>query len=70
MFIVVHITVDGDASGLNEEDLAASIATLESLTQSSGAEMLPLREKVTTNGKIVEYLLRKKVEDEDFIEVR
>jgi GTPase len=62
--------LDGDASGLNEEDLAASIATLESLTQTCGAEMLPLREKMTTNGKIVEYLLRRKVEDEDFIEVR
>ncbi len=61
---------DGDSSGLNEEDLAASIATLESLTQTCGAEMLLLREKTTTGGKIVEYLLRRKVEDEDFIEVR
>jgi GTPase len=61
---------DGDSTGLNQEDLAASIATLESLTQTCGVEMLLLREKTTTTGKIVEYLLRKEVEDEDFIEVR
>ncbi|CAB4035456.1 GTP-binding 1-like, partial [Paramuricea clavata] len=61
---------DGDSSGLNQEDLAASIATLESLTQTCGVEMLSLREKTTTTGKIVEYLLRREVEDEDFIEVR
>lgn len=63
--------LDGDASGLNKEDLAASIATLKSLTETCGVEMLSLREKTTTSGRtIAEYLLRRKVEDEDFIEVR
>ncbi|XP_046854651.1 GTP-binding protein 1-like [Xenia sp. Carnegie-2017] len=62
---------DGDSSGLNEDDLLASIATLESLAKCCGVEMLSLREKLTANGgKIVEYLLRNTVKDEDFIEVR
>lgn len=61
---------DGDTNGLHKEDLDASIATLESLSQTCGAEMLLLREKTSAGGMVVEYLLRKKVEDEDFIEVR
>ncbi|XP_028395148.1 GTP-binding protein 1-like [Dendronephthya gigantea] len=62
---------DGDASGLSKEDLAASIATLKSLTETCGVEMFSLREKTTTSGRMIaEYLLRRKVEDEDFIEVR
>ena len=62
---------EGDSSGLNQEDLAASIATLESLTETCGVEMLSLRKKTAAGGgTVVEYLLRRKVEDEDFIEVR
>ena len=67
----VSFFLDGDSSGLNEDDLLASIATLESLAKCCGVEMLSLREKLTANGgKIVEYLLRNTVKDEDFIEVR
>lgn len=61
---------DGDTNGLNKEDLDASIATLKSLVQSCDAELLHLREKTSSGGTVVEYLVRKKVEDEDFIEIR
>ena len=62
--------LDGDTNGLNKEDLDASIATLKSLVQSCDAELLHLREKTSSGGTVVEYLVRKKVVDEDFIEIR
>lgn len=50
--------------------MQASIATLHSITESLGLESVKLREKKEEDGLVIEFLLRKKVEIEDFMEVR
>ncbi|KAJ8318645.1 hypothetical protein KUTeg_003736 [Tegillarca granosa] len=63
-------TGEGDSPGLSEEDMQASIATLHSITESLGLESVKLREKKEEDGLVIEFLLRKKVDLEDFMEVR
>ncbi|XP_033735924.1 GTP-binding protein 1-like [Pecten maximus] len=63
-------TGDGGAPGLSEEDMQASIATLTSIAQPQNLEMVKLRERKEAGGIVVEFLLRKTLEPEDFMEVR
>ncbi|XP_057310974.1 GTP-binding protein 1-like [Hydractinia symbiolongicarpus] len=60
---------DGDA-GLNEPDMEASVATLQSIAEHLGCELSKLREKEMEHGKTGEYLLRTETIEEDFSEVR
>ena len=61
---------DGGASGLNPEDLKASFDTLKLLAEACDACVVLLRERTAEEGAVAEYLLRKRVSDEDFMEVR
>ncbi|OWF52735.1 GTP-binding protein 1-like [Mizuhopecten yessoensis] len=63
-------TGEGGAPGLSEEDMQASIATLTSVAQPQNLEMVKLRERKEAEGIVVEFLLRKTLEPEDFMEVR
>lgn len=63
-------TGEGGAPGLSEEDMQASVATLTSIAQPQNLEMVKLRERKEAGGIVVEYLLRKTLEPEDFMEVR
>lgn len=63
-------TGEGDAPGLKEEDLSASIATLRSIADTLDYEMSELRQKELQEGRTVEFLLRKRVDHTDFMEVR
>ncbi|XP_060063349.1 GTP-binding protein 1-like [Ylistrum balloti] len=63
-------TGEGGAPGLSEEDMQASIATLTSIAQPQNLEMVKLRERKEAGGSVVEFLLRKTLEPEDFMEVR
>ena len=63
-------TGDGETPGLNEDDIFASAATLKMITQTLGLEMVLLRQKREVDGVVQEYLLRKKLELADFMEVR
>lgn len=56
--------------GLNDNDLAASVATLKALATSLNAQCVLLRERTETQGKVQEYLVRKEAESLDFMEVR
>ncbi|CAL1542833.1 unnamed protein product [Lymnaea stagnalis] len=63
-------TGEGDKPGLKEEDYLASIATLKSIAQSLDLECVLLRERTAEEGKVAEFLLRKRLKCEDFMEVR
>lgn len=61
---------EGDAPGLSQEDMQASIATLRSIAESLSLEMVQLRERKEGDGMVTEHLLRKTLENDDFMEVR
>ena len=58
------------SNGLTGEDLAASLATVQSLATACGAEVHVLRERPGEVGSTAEVLVRRKVEEDDFLEVR
>lgn len=61
---------DGAASGLSEEDLKASVDSLKLLAESCNADVVLLREKPAEEGTVAEYLVRNRVDENDFMEVR
>ncbi|KAM5148228.1 GTP-binding protein 1 [Mantella aurantiaca] len=61
---------DGTEYGLNECDMEASVATVSSMAEQIVADMILLREHQEVGGKVRDYLLRKRVGDNDFLEVR
>lgn len=62
--------VDGDSPGLKEEDMQASVATLKSIADSLDYEIVQLRERHEKDGLVSEFLLRKKLDIQDFMEIR
>ncbi|EGD83030.1 GTP-binding protein 1 [Salpingoeca rosetta] len=63
-------TGDGEPSGLSEEDLAASVKTLEELSNSCDADVSLLRTHDEEAGKVAEYLVRRRCAPDQFSEVR
>ncbi|KAL8587376.1 GTP-binding protein 1 [Nucella lapillus] len=63
-------TGEGEQPGLKGDDYTASVATLHSITESLGLECVRLRERMTEEGTVAEFLLRQKLDTEDFMEVR
>ncbi|XP_069509065.1 GTP-binding protein 1 isoform X1 [Ambystoma mexicanum] len=61
---------DGTEYGLNEADMEASIATVTSMAQQIGADLILLREHQEAGGRVQDYLVRKHVGENDFLEVR
>ena len=61
---------EGEVPGLKEEDLEASVATLQSMAETLDAECVALRHKEAQEGKVAEYLIRKRADEKDFMEVR
>ncbi|NP_001088313.1 GTP-binding protein 1 [Xenopus laevis] len=61
---------DGTEYGLNEADMEASVATVTSMAEQIVADMILLREHQEAGGKVQDYLVRKSVGDNDFLEVR
>ncbi|XP_019614942.1 PREDICTED: GTP-binding protein 1-like isoform X2 [Branchiostoma belcheri] len=61
---------DGDDVGLTEAELKASEDTLRKLADSIDAVVTPLRQRQLGSGYMTEYLIRKRVDEEDFMEVR
>lgn len=69
---IYEIGCGGDAgdSGLNEDEMAASIATLQSLASTLPADCVLIRERKTDHGTLCEFLVRKQADEKDFMEVR
>ncbi|XP_076018533.1 GTP-binding protein 1-like isoform X2 [Genypterus blacodes] len=61
---------DGSDYGLNDTDMEASVATVRALCEQIEADLIFLRERTDTGGKIRDYLIRQSVGEEDFLEVR
>lgn len=61
---------EGEPPGLQPEDFQASVATLRSITAALNLECVTLRERVVEGGTVAEYLLRQKLESQDFMEIR
>ena len=62
--------VDSTASGLSAEDLKASVDSLKLLAEACNADVVLLREKPAEEGTVAEYLVRNRVDENDFMEVR
>uniref|UniRef100_A0A3Q3WYJ9 GTP-binding protein 1 n=1 Tax=Mola mola TaxID=94237 RepID=A0A3Q3WYJ9_MOLML len=67
---VIGMGSDGGDYGLDETDMGASIATVRSLCEQIEADLIWLRERTDTGGKIQDYLIRRRVGEQDFLEVR
>lgn len=50
--------------------MEASVATVQSLCEQIGADLILLRERMDSGGKIQDYLIRRHVGELDFLEVR
>lgn len=66
----IGIGEDGCESGLSVDDYSASLATLQSLAASLDAECVELRQRKATEGNTGQYLIRKRVDLTDFMEIR
>ena len=62
--------LDGGDYGLDEKDMEASVATVKSLCEQIEADLILLRERIDTGGQIQDYLIRRRVGEQDFLEVR
>ncbi|CAI8013854.1 GTP-binding protein 1, partial [Geodia barretti] len=67
---IYEVGAGGAMSGLNEEDLRASLATMQALASACGADMSVLRERQAEEGHTADCLVRRRVEEDDFMEVR
>ncbi|XP_057699770.1 GTP-binding protein 1-like [Corythoichthys intestinalis] len=67
---VIGMGSDGGDYGLSDSDMEASVATVQSLCEQVEADLIPLRERTEVGGKIGDYLIRRRVGEQDFLEVR
>ena len=58
------------SNGLSVDQLEASLATIQSLAVACQADMRLLRQKPAEEGVTAECLVRRKVDEDDFLEVR
>ncbi|XP_054997112.1 GTP-binding protein 1 [Sorex araneus] len=61
---------DGTEYGLSEADMEASYATVKSMAEQIEADVILLRDRQEAGGRVRDYLVRKRVGDNDFLEVR
>ncbi|XP_077397203.1 GTP-binding protein 1 isoform X2 [Festucalex cinctus] len=67
---VVGMGSDGGDWGLNEKDMEASEATVRSMCAQLDSDLIPLRERTEAEGLVRDYLIRRRVGELDFLEVR
>ncbi|RZF34361.1 hypothetical protein LSTR_LSTR008900 [Laodelphax striatellus] len=61
---------DDGESGLKEDEYEASVATLQSLATTLEADCVLLRQRKVDQGLIGQYLVRRRVVQQDFLEIR
>ncbi|XP_076054135.1 GTP-binding protein 1-like isoform X2 [Oratosquilla oratoria] len=66
----VGVGADDSVSGLAEEEYEASVATLKSLAETLDADCIFLREKKSKTGTLGQFLVRRRADAKDFMEVR
>lgn len=70
MFSSHFLTIDGGDWGLDEKDMEASVATVRSMCEQLDADLITLRERNEAAGLVRDYLIRRRVGELDFLEVR
>lgn len=55
---------------MDDEEYAASVATLQSLVTTIDADLVLLRKRKVEKGNTAQYLIRKRVDTSDFMEIR
>ncbi|CAG9830081.1 unnamed protein product [Diabrotica balteata] len=61
---------DGSENGLLDDELEAAVATLQSLANTLECSCVRLRERKETRGIVVQYLIRRVLDQSDFLEIR
>ncbi|XP_003964589.1 GTP-binding protein 1 isoform X2 [Takifugu rubripes] len=67
---VVGMGSDGGDWGLDEKDMEASVATVCSMCEQLDTDLILLRERNESAGLVRDYLIRRRVGELDFLEVR
>jgi hypothetical protein len=62
--------LDGSESGLKQDEYDASVATLQSLAATLDADCMLLRQRKVEEGVTGQYLVRRRVDQQDFLEIR
>ena len=55
---------------MKEDEYAASVATLRSLAATLEADCVMWRETNVDHGRVGQYLVRKRLDQQDFLEIR
>ncbi|KAG4078840.1 hypothetical protein HA402_007390 [Bradysia odoriphaga] len=66
----VGIGEDGGDNGLDPEEYEAAVATLQSLAATLDADCVELRQRKSEKGMTGQYLVRRRVDQTDFMEIR
>ncbi|XP_050590110.1 GTP-binding protein 1 [Bombus affinis] len=66
----IGIGEDGSEDGLKEDEYEASVATLQSLAATLEADCVLLRQSKIDQGLIGQYLVRRRLDRQDFLEIR
>ncbi|KAG0429619.1 hypothetical protein HPB47_023445, partial [Ixodes persulcatus] len=68
---IYEIGIGGQGDpGLSSEEMAASVATLQSMASTLECDCVLLRERKSGDGLAAEYLVRRRAKENDFVEVR
>lgn len=70
IYVLGEAEHEGEETGLNEDDLVNSLATLKAIAENLNCECTLIRHKDGQIGKIEEYLIRRIYEENDFLEVK
>ncbi|KAL1132337.1 hypothetical protein AAG570_010293 [Ranatra chinensis] len=66
----IGIGEDGGETGLKPDEYEASVATLQSLASTLDADCVMLRQRKGEHGMTGQYLVRRRVVEQDFLEIR
>ncbi|KAH1000459.1 hypothetical protein HUJ04_000364 [Dendroctonus ponderosae] len=70
VIIEIGASEDGSESGLLADELEAAAATLHSLADNLNCSCVRLRERKERRGLVVQYLIRRVLDQSDFLEIR
>lgn len=63
-------TGDNEENGIDPDEYAASMATIQSLAATLNADCVELRQRPSDKGMTGQFLIRKRVDQSDFMEIR
>nr|XP_022920866.1 GTP-binding protein 1 [Onthophagus taurus]XP_022920867.1 GTP-binding protein 1 [Onthophagus taurus]XP_022920868.1 GTP-binding protein 1 [Onthophagus taurus] len=70
VILEIGCSQDGTENGLGEEEMKAAAATLQSLAATLDCSCVKLRERKELQGTVAQYLVRRLLDESDFLEIR